>query len=402
MAGAPEGNSDSPAETTASAPGASTVVSEGPAMTAIRSIRRDQITLTPQDALVAVPTRFIEHLPEVTTLAAPTVDASTVNIEEIKFSTPAVTESACSICMERFEQAAEIPVVLKCGHVFGHKCISSWLQQRQGGRSCTECRADPYIRPLSGTSNTADGPEVPGVQGTSDTDIVRQLDVPDEGTPPRGMRLHLTWTRSEIPGLFLMNIGGVYQSTDIQKIPEILLLIAMCRTPARDLIVKLERNYISHLTHLWDTLEAAMRQTMSRDTRPPEETPFRDLLRELAICRTRSQCRALLSINQTTTIMMRAAIMQTQYLSAATFAERLRLGEWLTQPMTPFTFTNYGFEYQAFALLVGMRDRLDGLYGGSVWRGLRGLYPFHREFLGAVGPAALRVEDSGVGGLLGR
>ena len=51
-------------------------------------------------------------------------------------------ESECAICLDPFLDAAqklqEHPAELQCGHIFGQKCITEWLNKKN---TCPKCRA---------------------------------------------------------------------------------------------------------------------------------------------------------------------------------------------------------------------------------------------------------------------
>jgi hypothetical protein len=49
--------------------------------------------------------------------------------------------AVCSICLDALHSTGKHrSVVLKCGHVFGKKCISAWLVEKKRKAECPQCK----------------------------------------------------------------------------------------------------------------------------------------------------------------------------------------------------------------------------------------------------------------------
>ena len=323
------------------------------------------------------------------------------------FKAPLIESSSCSICMEPFDKATEAPVVLKCGHTFGHKCIGLWLQQHGGAESCPECRSDPYFRAeASGSAIThpiliPDDSDVSSMDGDelddsdfSSADEEEPLTPVDERPLAVAEPPFMAWSRlSNRPGSWRMKIGSRFETSDLSQALETLLFIIICSLPTEELATGLEEEYQMTMDFAWHQLKSYLRFE-SREN--GNNSPFGALLRKLPASRARSQDQQMLQINQTKTVM-RVAIMRTSYINAD-FAERINLYEWVTQQVHPFVIPNHGLQFQAGVLLRNMRSRLDGFYAalgddeeGQV-DGEDGPYPFKADLLSAVGPRPLQLD----------
>ena len=51
-------------------------------------------------------------------------------------------QSSCSICLEDFDtqDIDNLALLRKCGHIYHHKCIKTWIQQKVNDPSCPYCK----------------------------------------------------------------------------------------------------------------------------------------------------------------------------------------------------------------------------------------------------------------------
>ncbi|KAF2279853.1 uncharacterized protein EI97DRAFT_438958 [Westerdykella ornata] len=60
-----------------------------------------------------------------------------------RVSSAEAKDQSCPVCQGDFEDASEVPVRLRCGHVMGAECLNLWVNSTQvNHNTCTLCRAE--------------------------------------------------------------------------------------------------------------------------------------------------------------------------------------------------------------------------------------------------------------------
>ena len=110
---------------------------------------------------------------------------------EPSFVKATLNQDECLICLRKFEERREIPIIFLCGHAFGYRCFSRWQRANREKHRCAICNADLYYVPPP-------TPHDPVDEHTSAR--------PTNNSPPTDQRAGRGWQDSL--KIFWMFVGG--------------------------------------------------------------------------------------------------------------------------------------------------------------------------------------------------
>ena len=286
--------------------------------------------------------------------------------ESTRFKLPVLDEKSCEICSVDFDEGVEPPVVLKCGHVFGLRCISTWCLQTTGTSKCPVCRESPYMGKQSTTT---------GVQPIAAQEIASQSATPGPtlhplpATPARQANQTSQGHQIVSLGTTLWNQASTapdrgstlarfsisnYHTHVPRKAIIAMLLVKLNKVPLSWLAARLELSYTKFLNDQLDILRAGLMANMDAQHHSAQYgRATQELLAYLPASRDRHTS---VSKKELAEIMIKAVLVRSPQIHLSSFSDRIRLGEWLSHPNPGVSGFASAIELQAARLIAGLKE----------------------------------------------